>query len=200
MLTIKQRQKYLKELGYYAGEIDGIEGRLTKQAYKTIQKDYFTRKKDIDGIYGKNTDALLNNVYIFKDVKYFKLTKFKCQCKGKYCTGYPTIIDKDLINNIDSMRDHFKTPFYLTSGMRCTTWNNLQKGSSKTSRHLTGKALDFYTKKSSDIENRKELINYWINTYKESRYGYCKSYYNLEGSTGKITANYMGNSIHLDVK
>ena len=200
MLSVKTRQKYLKELGYYTGKVDGIEGKLTKQAYKTIQKDYFTRKKDIDGIYGKNTDILLNNVYIFKDIKYFKLEKFKCQCEGKYCTGYPVIIDKDLINNIDDMRKHFNIPFVETSGFRCKVYNDLQKGSSKTSRHLTGKALDFYTKKGSNIEHRKELINYWINHYKESRYGYSKGYYNLEGKTGKITANYMGNSVHVDVK
>lgn len=200
MLTIKQRQKYLKELGYYTGEVDGIEGKLTKKAYKELQKDYFTRKKDIDGIYGKNTDILLNNVYIFKDIKHFKLEKFKCQCKGKYCTGYPVIIDKNLIVNIDDMRGYFGIPFIETSGFRCKKYNDAQKGSSKNSRHLSGKALDFYTKKSKEIEHRKELINYWIKTYKPSRYGYCKGYYNLEGKTGKITANYMGNSVHVDVK
>ena len=47
MLTIKERQEYLYFLGYYKGKIDGIEGKLTKQAYLKLQNDYFFRKKDL---------------------------------------------------------------------------------------------------------------------------------------------------------
>ena len=61
MLNVKTRQTYLKSLGFYKGVIDGIEGVLTKQAYKNLQKTYFVRKSDIDGIYGNNTDKLLQN-------------------------------------------------------------------------------------------------------------------------------------------
>ena len=46
MLTVKQRQNYLKTLGYYTGKIDGKEGPLLKEAYKKLQKDYFVREKD----------------------------------------------------------------------------------------------------------------------------------------------------------
>ena len=63
MLTIKERQRLLKAIGYYSGAIDGIEGKNTKAGYKKLQQKYFVRKKDIDGIYGTNTERLLLNVY-----------------------------------------------------------------------------------------------------------------------------------------
>ncbi|MBQ2135410.1 MAG: peptidoglycan-binding protein, partial [Clostridia bacterium] len=63
MLSIKERQTYLKHLGFYFGNIDGIVGPKTKTAYKSLQKTFFIREKDIDGIYGKNTDILLQNAY-----------------------------------------------------------------------------------------------------------------------------------------
>ena len=107
LLTKKKRQEYLKALGYYNGAIDGIEGPKTKKAYKDLQKDFFTRKKDIDGKYGKNTDILLRSAYNCKDLKYFKLEEFKCQCKGKYCTGYPVELNKNLVENIDNLREHY---------------------------------------------------------------------------------------------
>ena len=73
MLTIKQRQEYLKYLGFYKGSIDGIEGNLTKSAYRTLQSKYFARKSDIDGKYGRNTDMLLVNAYnVKKYTKNFK--------------------------------------------------------------------------------------------------------------------------------
>ena len=65
MLSIKDRQIYLKTLGYYQGAIDEIEGPMTKSAYRTLQNKYFTRSCDKDGVYGKNTDILLQNAYGF---------------------------------------------------------------------------------------------------------------------------------------
>ena len=41
MLSVKTRQKYLKNLGFYKGKIDGIEGSITKKAYRNIQKKIF---------------------------------------------------------------------------------------------------------------------------------------------------------------
>ena len=75
MLSIKERQEYLKYLGLYKGKIDGIEGKQTKTAIKNLQAKYFTRKSDIDGLYGKNTDILLVNAYrVKKYTKNFDLT------------------------------------------------------------------------------------------------------------------------------
>lgn len=199
MLSIKERQSYLKELNYYTGKIDGIEGPLTKQAYRKLQKDYFTRKKDIDGIYGNDTDILLKNVYNCKDLKYFKVKEFRCNCKAKYCTGYPATLDIHLLNNLDETREHFGRSMTITSGLRCEKYNNTLKGSSKTSRHLKGKAIDSVVSGYKTLEKRKIVIDYWIKTFKESRYGYCNGYEKTKNSSGSVNASNMGKAIHLDI-
>ena len=56
MLNITQRQMNLKFLGFYKGQVDGIEGKQTKQAYKDFQQAF---KLNVDGIYGAKTDSLL---------------------------------------------------------------------------------------------------------------------------------------------
>ena len=48
MLRVKTRQKYMKELGFYKGDVDGKEGPLTKDGYLAMQKAYFKRKSDQD--------------------------------------------------------------------------------------------------------------------------------------------------------
>ncbi len=57
MLSVKQVQLNLRHIGYYyKGVIDGIEGRLTKAAYRAFQQD---SKLVVDGIYGKKTEQAL---------------------------------------------------------------------------------------------------------------------------------------------
>lgn len=56
MLNITQRQINLKFLGFYKGQVDGIEGKQTKQAYVDFQRAF---KLTVDGIYGAKTDSLL---------------------------------------------------------------------------------------------------------------------------------------------
>jgi peptidoglycan hydrolase-like protein with peptidoglycan-binding domain len=41
ILSVKQRQKYLKFLGFYNGNIDGINGKLTKNAVFKLLKAAF---------------------------------------------------------------------------------------------------------------------------------------------------------------
>ncbi len=64
MLSIKQRQTNLQFLNYYKGQIDGIEGTKTKQAYGDFQKDYGLV---VDKIYGVKTDAKL--IEVIKDIQ-----------------------------------------------------------------------------------------------------------------------------------
>lgn len=201
MISIKERQTRLAYLGYYTGKLDGIEGKKTKEGYKKLQDAFFTRSKDKDGVYGKNTETLLINAYNFKLIcKHFKLSEFKCHCNGKYCTGYPHIIEPSFLANLELFRTKIGEAMICTSGVRCKNHNANVKGGSK-SRHLIGKALDFYTKKSKNsISKRKEYINSWINTYKESRYGYTNGYANLEGKLSYPTGKSIGNAIHIDIK
>src|SRR5574344_421149 len=56
MLNTKQIQINLKFLNYYKGNIDGILGEQTKNAILNFQMDNELKQ---DGIYGKETEAIL---------------------------------------------------------------------------------------------------------------------------------------------
>ena len=193
MLTIKQRQTYFQYLGYYDGEITGKENSALKAAYKKIQDDYFTRDKDKDGKYGPDTEKLLVNVYrVKKYTKNFDFKsdkKLKCSCGGKYCTGFPTTLSTQLLKNLQSVRNKYGATT-ITSGMRCEKYNNSLDGSSTSSRHMTGKALDIDNAKTHTEKGRKEVMAY-VKKLTGHRYTYC----NLGGSHPN-----MGNSVHFDVK
>lgn len=185
LLTIKTRQKYLKELGFYSGAIDGIAGAKTKAAYKALQQKYFVRSVDIDGKYGKNTDILLRNAYnVAKHTEHFSVDEFKCKCGNEYCTGYPAILDVELLKNLQKIRDKYGSTTIL-SGLRCNK-HNAAVGGVSSSRHKTGKAADIQCSKSKTKEGRAEIMNYW-KTLPHNRYTYAD------------TAA-MGNSVHVDVR
>lgn len=199
LLTKKKRQTYLKELGYYKGKIDGKEGKLTKAAYLQLQKDYFTRKEDIDGKYGNNTDILLRSAYNCRNAKYFKLEEFKCKCNGKHCTGYPAELNKDLVTYLDDIRKHFGKSTKIISGMRCKKHNKANGGATN-SRHTKGKAADIQiTTVSSTLKGRKSIVDKWI-TYKNSRYTYCDDYARTKSKKTYPNVPTMGKSTHVDVK
>lgn len=185
MLSVINRQKYLNAIGINIGSVDGIEGPKTKAGYLTLQKKYFTRSKDIDGIYGLNTDILLQSAYNMKDIKYFKLSEMKCQCGGKYCTGYPAIINKQLMKNIDYLRNDSGSAITITSGLRCST-HNRNVGGASGSYHTKGRAVDIVSNVlTSTKSKRKQLVKRW-NTFKKNHYAYSDS-------------SNMGNAVHLDV-
>ena len=200
MLSIKDRQIYLKYIGYYKGDIDGIEGKLTKEAYLKLQKDYFFNKKDKDGIYGVNTDILLNccyNVKRYTDNFDIKKDKLYCRCKGKYCTGYPAIMNINMLKNLQAIRDKFGGTS-VTSMLRCNTWNKKQNGNPK-SLHKSGKAVDFWNKNTLTLAKRKKVIDYWFKL-NDPHYSYCNGYYRSTTGHGTKKAKGMGISVHGDVK
>lgn len=190
MLTIRQRKTYLKKLGYYDGKINGIEDAELKKAYKDLQDDYFRNKKDRDGVYGKNTDILLINAYnVHLYTKSFELREFRCGCCGEHCTGYPVLLDTQLLKNVQKLRNKFGS-ITITSGIRCKGYNNSLPGSSRTSRHMQGKAVDIYNTKTRTEAGRKVVMSYWKKLPK-ANYTYC----NLGGNHPN-----MGNAVHVDVK
>ena len=187
MLSIKTRQSYLKKLGFYDGEIDGIEGKQTKDAYKLLQMTYFQNKRDITGEYNRYTDILLVNARRVQfRAKNFDLSEFECNCKGKYCTGYPTYLNRQLLKNLQTLRDFYKEPIRITSGLRCKSYNNSIKGSIKKSKHTQGKASDIAGEMTSTAEKRKKVKKKWYTLP-------CANY------TYSDTPN-MGTSVHVDVK
>lgn len=182
MLSIKNRQKYLKALGFYDGEIDGKWGTKSKDATLRLQKRYFP-KKEQDGIYGSKTDILLQSAYNCRGLKYFKLEEFKCKCGGKYCTGYPAVVSRSLATKLDQKLRPKYGAMTITSGLRCSTWNRMQGGVSG-SYHTKGRAVDFQCKESrKGVSARNKIISYCKKIF---RY----SYGNTSG---------MGASIHVDV-
>lgn len=183
MLSVRTRQTYLKALGMYKGAIDGIAGPKTKTAYKTLQNKYFTRKQDRDGIYGNNTDILLQSAYNCRDSKYFKLSEFRCKCGGS-CTGYPAVISSKLISILDALRAYYGKPITITSGVRCAAYNKRVGGVSN-STHKKGRAADIYIPGvTNTAANRKKVVS------KAYALGAAYSYAN--------TAQ-MGNAVHINV-
>lgn len=63
-MTIKQKQRFLKEQGFYTGKIDGDWGALSKQATREFQK---SQHLEVDGKYGPRTtkvaEAIKNGGY-----------------------------------------------------------------------------------------------------------------------------------------
>lgn len=184
LLSIGKRKKYFADLGL--GEYNNLNVRK-------FQAKYFIRSKDIDGIYGKDTDALLRHVYICSMSKYFAPFEFKCECGGKYCTGYPTYINERTLKFMDQIRIHYNKPVYVTSGLRCRTFNSKINGASSTSKHVSGKAVDYYingvTNTLSGRINHIKLIK----KMKNHDYSYCNGFDSLNN---KPIAPNMGNAVH----
>lgn len=176
-MTIKQQQHLLAYLGYYAGDIDGKWGTLSKTATVAFQKDFGLTA---DGVCGSATEKALKHSVAYgiskkvettttttsgdfwDDIKYFKRTEFKCKCGNVYCNGYPAEPQEKLIKVADKVREYFGSPATVSSGLRCTK-HNANVGGVSNSRHLSGKAMDFcikgktasqvlaYVKQQSDI-------------------------------------------------
>ena len=58
--TVKGQQTRFNNLGYNAGVVDGINGKRTKAAATSFQRD---NALDVDGICGPKTQAKLKKVY-----------------------------------------------------------------------------------------------------------------------------------------
>ena len=186
LLTLAKRKEYFKYLGL---------GEYNKTNILKLQKKYFTRKKDQDGLYGQNTDYLLRHVYNVKRVcKNFEPQEFKCECGGKYCTGYPVQMKATELYNLQTIRTHYGKPMRITSGLRCKGYNNSLKGSVKNSKHMTGFAADFYIAGVTDsLAGRKSLIAY-LKKLPNFDYAYSNGWCSLGYG---FSASYMGSAVHM---
>ena len=184
LLTIAKRKKYFKDLKL---------GEYNEANIKKFQKKYFIRTKDIDGVYGKNTDILLRHVWNCNLVKNFEPSEFKCDCGGKYCTGYPTRMRAITLQFLQKIRDTYNKPVIVTSGLRCKKQNNVTSGSISNSKHLYGVAVDYAIIGVTDkIQGRKDLINL-IKNWDHHDYSYCNGY---DSSDKNRIAINLGNAIH----
>lgn len=129
-------------------DVDGIIGEATINAIKNFQAAH---NLSVDGVVGLNTALELWGKELITPVKvkdwnlYPNFTKdeFKCQCGGAYCNGYPDEIDTALVEMLQAIRNKYNKPLIITSGVRCKQ-HNYNVGGVGNSRHINGKAADFY--------------------------------------------------------
>lgn len=155
-MTTLQIQSLLTYLGYDPGDVDGLPGKNTRRAVLEFQEQEGLEQ---DGSPGPITQAALleavaNGRFRAEDartseettgtfwdgIKYFKKPEFACKC-GKYCDGYPSEIDMNMVKIADKIRNIIGKPITINSGLRCKT-HNANVGGVSNSQHLLGKAAD----------------------------------------------------------
>ena len=158
--------------------IDGLAGLETKDATVQWQAEHDLNP---DGIAGVKTRAKIqevaDDVGWWADIRYFVPKEFACKC-GRYCNGYPTQMQRSVVELADRAREALKGPGFVSSGLRCPQ-HNANVGGVSNSRHLSGKAVDLRIEGKS----AKQTLA-WAQKQPEVRYAYA------------IDANY----VHLDVE
>lgn len=152
-MTVKQKQHLLACLGYYAGEVDGIWGRASREATEEFQKDHGLTA---DGCFGTETfqrvvaaiaagaervEEESEEASFWADIEFFTEGEFRCKCGGRYCDGYPARMQEQVVRICDSARRHFGRPGHVISGLRCRT-HNANEGGVADSQHMYGEAVD----------------------------------------------------------
>lgn len=143
---IKNLQTLLNNFGYKLA-VDGYAGNDTINAISDFQRKNGLK---VDGIAGEKTfaklrsgkvnDSNLNISYTWDAIKHFKKSDFAC----KDGCGLNNI-DLRVVYVLERIRNHFNAPIIVTSGSRCAK-HNREVGGVQGSRHVLGKAIDFYVK------------------------------------------------------
>ncbi|MEG0377037.1 MAG: D-Ala-D-Ala carboxypeptidase family metallohydrolase [Eubacterium sp.] len=140
-MTILQIQRILTHLGYDPGAHDAIDGPDTQLAVKGFQSH---RGIDQDGVVGPITGGHLIEAYKASTAgDYFDMSEYQCDCEGMYCGGFPVLMDRELLEKIDTLRQNLDNPIIITSGVRCEN-RNREVGGIGNSKHKTGRAADLY--------------------------------------------------------
>jgi len=188
LLSEAKRKQYFKDLGL---------GNYNATNIKKFQKGAFPHNsKEWDGAYGTKTDRALRHWWNVRHyTKNFRPEEFKCDCGGKYCTGYPSYMKPVQLKHLQTIRDHYGKPMKVTCGLRCKKYNDKVKGSIKNSKHLSGYATDFYMQGVTDtLANRKKAVKY-IKGLLNHNYTYGNG---INSSGASVSAPYMGNALHTD--
>lgn len=148
-------------------------GEQTQKATEAFQRDY---QITVDGIFGNGTlSRILEVIYnqeepavqsapdipagdekeptgtFWDDSEFFDREEFCCQCKGKYCNGFPEEPEEELVRVCNEIRRRLGVPVEIVtaggSGVRCPQHNSAVGGVAN-SNHLYGKAADLHSEKS----------------------------------------------------
>lgn len=156
-MTAKQKQLLLAFMDCMdPKDVDGVWGPNSAACTADAQ-----RKLGIpdDGAWGPQMDTAVRE-YIYSgvdlpepedpaeadwwaNIRYWRREEFRCRCGGKYCNGFPAEPDRTLVELVDDLRNAAGAPGHSSSGLRCPQ-HNANEGGVKTSKHMTGKALDFF--------------------------------------------------------
>ena len=167
-MNAKQKQALLFYLGYYVGEIDGVLGSGSREAIKAFQREFFQMESKVDGICGSETEQALKHAVAYgmpakgvpdktgtfwDEIEFFDREEFRCQCRGKYCNGFPVEPQEQMVRTVDEIRRRLGVPVSIVdsggSGVRCPRHNaSPQVGGVANSLHLTGNAADLHSSKS----------------------------------------------------
>lgn len=165
-MTMKQKQALLAYLGFYDGPLDGLWGEKSKKATEAFQRDH---QLTVDGDFGGATAQRIREVIasgeapqqaqdaitgtFWDEIKYFTREEFRCQCKGKYCNGFPVEPQEKMVRTVDEIRRRLGAPVTIVesggSGVRCPV-HNANVGGVANSNHLTGNAADLHSGKSPE--------------------------------------------------
>lgn len=104
---------------------------------------------------------------------YFTQKEFECP----HCHKAP--INIFLLNTLNTIREHLKTPIIIESGYRCQTYNDTLPNSVPNSGHTTGQAADIRVK---DMTN-KQLGDFIKNLHKKSLLPHLTYCYLIKGKT-----------------
>ena len=131
--------------GFGGITVDGYGGEETDMALKHSVA-YGMPTKDVTDINVGNKTGTF-----WDDSEFFNREEFRCQCKGKYCNGFPVEPEEDLVRACNEIRRRLGVPVSIVdsggSGVRCSR-HNAAVGGVGNSNHLYGKAADLHSEKS----------------------------------------------------
>lgn len=160
--TLAAVKKMQAALGLKA---DGIAGKLTREKVEGLGAENDATDTNVGHTATDNNVPAKTGTF-WDTIKYFTKEEFRCHCGGKYCNGFQAEPQEKLVRAADKVREHFGAPVTVSSGVRCTIWNQIQGGVSD-SRHRKGKAMDFCVRgKTAD-----QVLAY-VQTLPEIRYAY----------------------------
>lgn len=143
-MTVERKQRILSFLMddsgkyYYNGPLDGVWGHESQKAAEKFIHDFMGNE---------------NNRTFWDEIEYFTREEFRCQCKGKYCNGFPVEPQEKLVRTVDEIRRRLGVPVTIVesggSGVRCEI-HNRNVGGVENSDHKTGNAADLHSEKSPE--------------------------------------------------